>query len=169
LEVSLSVQHHYRRRFVLLTVIALSSSLAACGGSTSQSSPPSGPAGAAVAITGPNAGAQVPQKQTVTGTATAIPADRDLWIFTRKKTVTHPQSDVIKVKADGTWTQTAYVGTPSGDAGTAFDIIVYLVPKAGTPSIRSYLKTAAKTGKYPGMTPPAGSTALAKVAVVKQG
>jgi hypothetical protein len=143
--------------------------LAGCGESGSQSAGSAAPqGGATVTITSPAPATEVPQKQEVTGTAKNIPADKDLWIITRKGTKTHPQSSPTKINADGTWTQTAYVGSPTGDGGTAWDILVYLVPKAGSATITSYLQEAATTGKYPGMAPPEGSTEVAKVPVVKQ-
>lgn len=127
-------------------------------------------AGAAnVSITDPAVDAKVPQKQLVSGTAKSVPEDAELWIFTRKGTKTHPQSAVIKVKDDGTWAQTAYVGTADGtDPGTKFDILVYQVSKSAGASIASYLKTAERTKKYPGLAPPAGSEVLAQVSVVKK-
>lgn len=168
---------------VIITCTAL---VGACGGNDEPAvavpNPPpvsqaaAEPAGATnsagkanVSITDPAADAKVPQKQLVSGTAEAIPEDAELWVFTRKGTKTHPQSSVIKVKDDGTWAQTAYVGTADGtDPGTKFDILVYQVPKSGSGSISSYLKTAEQTKKYPGLAPPAGSEVLAQVSVVKK-
>jgi hypothetical protein len=162
-------------------VIACTALVGACGGDSEPQvavpNPPpvsqvaaEAPAGKAnVSITDPVADAEIPQKQLVSGTAESVPEDSELWIFTRKGTKTHPQSTVIKVKPDGTWTQTAYVGTDDGsDAGTKFDILVYQVPKAGSTAISSYLSNAAKTKKYPGLAPPEGSQALAEVSVVKK-
>lgn len=152
----------FRWLFLALSAVAVVS-LTACGQGSSAGGP-----GAKVTITSPAPNAEVPQKQSVSGTATDIPSDRVLWIFTRSGKQLAPQDDVIKVKPDNTWTGTAYVGSDSGDdAGATFDIVIYLVPKDASPSITDYLKTAAQTGKYPGMTPPDGSTELAMIPVVK--
>lgn len=121
-----------------------------------------------IEITSPTSGAEVPQKQQVTGTASGVPNDQELWIFTRKGKTLAPQSSVIQVRPDGSWSQTAYVGKGDGtDAGDKFEITIQLVRKSVSQPIADYLKDAAKTGKYPGLNPPEGSVEAAKIAVTK--
>ena len=155
----------------LALTAALSGTLAGCNSQSQEpiSQAQQTPAGdLKIEITSPTNGANVPQKQQVTGTASGVPNDQELWIFTRKGKTLAPQSSVIQVRPDGTWSQTAYVGHGDAtDAGDKFEITIQLVRKSASQSITDYLKDAAKTGKYPGFVPPEGSVEATKIAVTK--
>lgn len=129
------------------------------------------PADTWVTITQPKEEAYCPHACLVEGRVEKLPEDAELWVVKEPRLSNfHPDSGPIKVEKDGAFTTTAYIGNANlgADQGLSFPVHIIACGQVGSDYFRRYLKQAAETGDWPGLSTLKGGKIMATVTVIRK-
>lgn len=128
------------------------------------------PQGCSVTITSPKSGQTVAEDAQVEGTA-SIPAGSSLWVFAHRKGLQlwWPQGGgPATTSSSGKWQTVVTFGTDR-DTGREFEIATAVVDANTSEQLRSWVKRAEESGRYPGLQFPsmAAGCKIATITVTK--
>jgi hypothetical protein len=110
-------------------------------------------------------------RETVEGTAAAVPPDRHLWlvVWPNSQNRYHPQPGPIEVNGDGAWKTPCYFGEPDTPKGTRYTLMLVEAPPDASAAFTRYLDDADAVRTYRGLaTLPAGVRTLVTLAYVRR-
>ncbi|HAJ80775.1 MAG TPA: hypothetical protein DCO75_13515, partial [Fibrobacteres bacterium] len=119
-------------------------------------------------ITFPYNGYKCGQQLRVQGTSTKIPG-KYLWVFVHRSDIMGwwPQTNAVKIRADGTWLQTVGIGQPQ-DIDFEFEIKAIWLNEADHNNMVQYMRDGTKNNDWPSIELPEGSpSAIVTVTKVK--
>jgi PKD repeat protein len=122
-----------------------------------------------IKITYPWNGAKVNILETVTGTATNIPAGYKIWILVYPYPAHryYSQSGKMTIQ-NGKWSIPVYIGVKE-NVGVKFDILAVLANKQASDKFTAYIKNGEKTNNWPGMVGiPSGAKVYSKITVIRK-
>lgn len=137
---------------------------------TVTTSATTGPLLPSATISRPANNGQVSYTEVVSGTATAIPPNHDVWLVIQPlASKLHPQPGPVASPPGGQWSRVAYFGrSPSEDANKQFLLMVVSTPLEGSGQFKQYLIDAPQRN-FPGLDGlPDGTVTLASVTVTRR-
>jgi len=129
-----------------------------------------------VSITFPTQGSMVGSFITVQGTASCIPAGKELWLFVTEESIDgyFPQNMTPITNFFGGWSEDAYIGMMNDPAaiGRTFTLFPALIDQNDSQAnnvIQAYFQQGQQTGQYQAISPlPSGIQLLSQVQVVRE-